>query len=404
MNETFEGALDFFDSFQQHLSHITTLKLNIAHNFMNIPSPSSVDSFFHSLFTNLESLKQLEELKLNMPYFPSMQNTHLQHFAEALQSLKSLRNLACNFTRMKSPNEAVLSLFQTIQTLNPLQVLDLTFFQVDLTRSNLETILSQIPSENLDFFNLTLGVPQRDATRITPIKMIQGLSPSEFAVEKITNLWKGKSNSIFSGFSKFTALSKLNLQLANCNISIQDYKQLGQILKRMNSLSSLAIKFPLLDTINNFEGLQNFTSCFKEITNLRELGLIFAADRVDDQQIGVLASNLVGCRKLESFRLMLRYALLLSPKSLESLLIGLKDLQILKFLHLLFDFRKAFPEKALFEFLQSLAVLRNLEDLRFVDQWGEAVRQIIVELPESLKRYQNLKNLRKFIVNHFRYI
>ena len=290
-NHTFEGVQAFFEGLR-HLNHLNALEFDITHSYAYAPPPSINDSFFNSLFTNLQSLNQLEKLKLNLPYCLRMQKTHFQHFAFTLQNLKGLRHLACHFAPVESPNEAILPFFQTIQNLNSLQTLDLTFFQADLTRSTLKAILNQIPGENLDFCKLNLGRPlpptpkqvaiMRIPITTIPTITIQGLSPSEFAVEKITNLWKGKSNSIFSGFWKFSVLSTLNLQLSNCHISTQDFKQLAQILEGMNNLSSLAIEVPELDPANNFAGLQNFASCFRELVNLKELNMVFG-DKPQDE-------------------------------------------------------------------------------------------------------------------------
>ena len=329
-----------------------------------------------------------------------LKNAHLHQFTLALQHLKDLKHLTLKLPHIESPNEAILSLFQTLQNLTQLHFLDLNFLDTSLSRTYLETLFNSIPSNNLTAFQLTLGYPPLKYTNI-----FSTVSAMEFGVEKIASLWTGKPVSLFFGISKFSALSSLHLEFMPFNISTQDFKQLSLNLTGLRQLSSLALTFPQFDSANNFEGLQCLTSCFKDVINLTGLDLSFKGLNVRDQEINILGSGLVGCKKLETLKVIVSGAEKLTEKSLDYLLGGIQGLKkTLKCLLLRFGLRREFEEKALVELLQGLAVLKNLEDFKFVDDSASRGRLVWMDLPARLGKYQNLKHLRRFIINNCRYV
>ncbi len=129
---------------------------------------------------------------------------------------------------------------------------------------------------------------------------------------------------------------------------------------------------------------------------------------VQDQEMDIFGSSLVGCKKLNTLRLAVGGGGKLTERTLGCLLTGIKSLEkTLDDLFISFDSRGKFRQKATIEFLQGLIVLKKLKKFNYSD--GLHARNVrggrgLENFPDSLKEYQNLKCLKEFIFQGNRFI
>jgi len=206
----------------------------------------------------------------------------------------------------------------------------------------------------------------------------------------------------FSDLLQFNQLSHLNLLLSTFYVSTQEFKQLSLVLKQLKLLSSLHLELPEFESKNNFEGLGSILSCVRELPKLTDLNLRFEGENVCDQQVGILSSHLAECQNLKSLHLDFKYPSDINSQSLDFLLVVIQNLSTLEDLGLLFSRGETlFRRRALNNFLEGLVVLKRLTSLSFSPS---SFIYNSAPLPENLKEYRNLKQMRSFIVDNFRYI
>ena len=385
-----EETQSFFESFK-NLKNLTFLNLSFFNTLQINHSLASSENFFPSLFTTLQSFTQLEELRLNLSCFPSFRSADLNHLASTLQHFENLNNLYMNLTFLQSPDEDFVTLSQSLRQLNNIQIMDLKFADKVLTQKSLEAF-----SNNIAHLNLTsLSINHND--------MLPNVIPAApSGLRKLLSFWKRNSLMTFlSDIGNFTQLSHLNIRLADTEISPKECKCLTLVLKQLSKLSSLCLNLPKFHPHNNFEGLRNLVSCFKDLPKLTDLALTFEQD-ICDQQVRLLSESLISCKSIRSLSLSFNSASQLHDISLYCLLYGIRHLLTLDILNLDFGTCEIFNDFAVVEFLLGLTVLKDLSWINFIFN-STFLRHRVTPLPVNLKGFYKMKKLRHFVAgpSHF---
>jgi len=393
-NQQSEEVLAFFEALNS-LARIISLKLAFHPPFVR-NQPPFLDSLYSSLFTSLQSLSQLETLQLRFPYFPCIENKHIQHLASTLQCLKNLKRLLINPPFLQSPNEGLISLGQSLQHLTNFSTLDLDIAN-SFSHQSMQIFSHSIAHLNptnltLDFNIFAGSVPRPTST----IKRI---------FRKLVNLWKKNSLSpFFSDLQNFTLLSTLTLHLSSLDISAQDLKSLCLASQKFQNLSFLHLNLPQFHSAKNLKRLQKLLSCLKDLPKLNRLDLCLHGER----EIGILFPHLASFLSLRTLSLSFTNAAPLKNGSLYLLLLGIRSLLKLKSLYLFFERQNpgqaTFGEKAVFDFLQGLAGLKELTEFYFLYKKYSMYTHTRSLLPPNLESIKNLRNLTYFLVDNFRYI
>lgn len=113
-------------------------------------------------------------------------------------------------------------------------------------------------------------------------------------------------------------------------------------------------------------------------------------------------------RSLESLELCFVKSEKLSSKSLSSLFEGIKCLQSLKKLEVIFwkigDKKEGFEDNAVLKFLQGLNILKNLEAFRFYDSWKLSQKRRHTLYIAMRWHREKLRHLTNFNVNNVRFL
>ena len=391
-----EGIHAFIGSLK-HLKQLTYLTLSTYSPLLfNQPLPF-LDDLFPSVFNSLQSLTQLESLRLMCSSaFSHIDKKDVQHFSSMLQCLKNLKDLDIALPPLQFPDKCLVLIAGSLKQLNRLKTLNLRLFD-NFTYESMQILFKNITHLDLTRFNLHVYPPAS-----SPIPVTKTITQS---LAKIVTFWKSNDlTPFFSDLGKLTRLSNLSLRLSSFEISNQEWKHLSRALQKLPQLSSLCLSLPQFDSATNFKDLQRLLSCLKDLPRLTTLDLRFEGRRITDQEVEILSSNLADCQSLTTLNLEFPKATQLKDESLYFLWSGVRGLLKLKDVTLLFERAEAFGEKAVSDLLEGLVVLKDLSSFVFVYDIMEMFRNNKTSLPSNLEGYENLKYLVEFIVGNSRYI
>ena len=400
-----EAFQAFIDSLQR-LQNLTAFTLSFSPPPLEnhpLTTSTSSSSFFSSLFTSLQSMPFLEELKLELKPFGRIKNPRLEHFASMLQSLKNLKNLSVSLPPFETPpidlnnlSDYFTTLSHGFKDLTHLKILHLEFSN-NSNQKSLETLSNSLT--HLDLTSLSLNVGYSTRTILPDMSRIKS------GLGKLFGVSTSDPNSLPLDVSRFSLLSELKLDIFIMEIPKLNFKNLALQLKALKNFSSLSLSLclsPPKSMASNYEGLQDFFPCLKDLPKMTYLKLHFLAN-ICDEDVSSIASNIVECQDLKEFSLRAERAKL-GDQSLYFLLTGIRSLLSLESLELKLKKETAFENNAMLDFLEGLVVLKKLKKLVFMVNPMSMTRCHYALLPVDLQGYLSLKDLTCFIVYDSRYI
>jgi len=388
-------AIRIFLNGLKYLKQLTTLDIEFRTNYTKRLRFGNIFLFYLSI--NLPHLKNLDNLRLNLLAFANIETYGFGLLVSILkQLLGGLKHFHLTVPKRETFKKCVIvSLAKTLEKFKNLQTLTLYALNQDFDEGSMRILMNSTFLKNLTSLVLYLGDEINFRHNDTSVSKKKNNGILSFLSSK-------KEISFFPNLSQCSLLSHLSLHFeysALLNVSAV-FKELSLSLRKLKQLSSLELNLPVFDS----EGLRLVMSSLQDLPNLKSLDARFFGKGLCGQLIQEITSNLAGCKTLENLKLKFYFDEKkdFSDRYLDFLSIGLQELQTLKNLSISIYrvYENLFPGEMLCEFMERLAVLKNLETLAVFCK----IEDLNTLLPHAVRGYQNLRNLRSLHINYERYI
>ena len=364
----------------KYLASLTNLRSLTLTLYMEKFFSDDDDPDEQNIFLLLQSLTNLQTFHLCLQCDKGKKLPGLHSLYQAVQSLNCLENFRLFFPCRKVHRSHLISLAQMLKSLTSLQTLVLLFDDADL--ESLDLLYSGISRLKLSRFFFDVRYKNLDLPR----------------QQKNTFLWKHQKGltPFFSTIGRLTSLLAFSLNLSVFDTLTKELIGLSLELKKMTQLRCLRLELPQSPSAQNFKGLRNLMSTIKEMSNLRYLQLIFKGDKLCDEEVELVASNLAECsRSLKRLELRFHEAKGLRHKSVIALQKAFTTLFSLRNLTLVFGPKNIFNEETVFGLFEALSFLKSLEALTL-----ELPSEVVpMDFSDILKKFSGHWNLNTLTVN-----